>query len=213
MNNHVKGYRRDNAIMKALEEWKVLDTDQIQLLFFYNVSLRMTQKRLQRLTDLKKIYRKRDYPGQSYYYFLGKEPGQVNHKLGINWIRLWLQHSLKSWESLSTWQYEPVYNSIRPDGLAAIKNTITGKIRVLFIERECDTNPCKKVKLYNDFYSSGSYGSSWWVDKIERFPAVLVVVEDGSRLEIVKKQIEQENKNGLEFKVYLLDQIINEVRE
>lgn len=212
MNNHLKGYRRDNAIIKALEEWQVLETDQIQWLFFRDVSLRMAQRRLQRLVELGKVQRQRDYMGQPFYYFLDKAPGQASHKLGVNWIRLWLQYGLKSWESLSTWQYEPTYQSIRPDGLAAIKNTITGKIRLLFIERECDTNPCRKVKLYNDFYASGGYSGSWWVNKVERFPSVVVVVESSGRLETVKKQIEQDNKNGLEFKVYLLDQIISEVK-
>jgi len=212
LNNHQKGYRRDNDIISALEEWQVLDTDQLQLLFFSDVSLRMAQRRLQRLTELKKIHRARNYPGQPYYYYIDKKPGQVDHKLGVNWVRMWLQRSLKSWESLSCWQYEPVYKGIRPDALVAIKNTVKDKMRLSFIERECDTNPCKKVKLYNDFYSNSGYGGSWWEEQTERFPSILLVVETSGRMETVKKLIEKDNPNGLEFKVYLLDQIISEVK-
>lgn len=212
MSNHTKGYHRDNAILGALKEWQVLNTEQIQLLFFKNVSLRMAQKRLQRLTTLKKIHRQRDYIGQSFYYYLEQKPGQSNHKLGVNWIRLWLQQSLKSWEVPHLWQYEPNYKSIRPDAFVAIKNVITGKLRFCFIERECDTNPFKKVKLYNDLYSTGGYCDAWWTEEAVRFPIVVVVVETTGRMETVKKLIEKDNKHGLEFKVYLLNQIVRELK-
>lgn len=209
MNNHVKGFRRDKAILAALGEWGVLDTDQLQMMFF--PSLRMTQKRLQRLIEQGKIKRYRDCTGQPYFYYLERKPGQPEHKIGLNWIRLWIERSLKSWEALSTWQYEPNYKSIRPDALAAVRNSVTEKFRFCFIERECDTNPCRKVKLYNDLYASGEYEKAWWAEKADRFPPVIVAVETLTRMDTVKQFIEKENKHGLEFRVYLMDQIKQDV--
>ena len=213
MSNHTKGFCRDNAILSALKEWQLLDSEQLKLLFFKTVSLRMAQKRLSRLTDLHKVHRGRDYMCQPYYYYLERKPGQISHRLGVNWIRMWLQQSNKSWgDTLYLWQYEPNYNTIRPDAFVGVKNTITGKTRFYFIERECDTNPFKKVKLYNDLFASGSCDSAWWVEHSERFPAVIIVVESPARMEVVKKLIEKDNKHGLEFKIYLLSQIISEVK-
>jgi hypothetical protein len=211
MTNHTKGYRRDNAIIKQLEEWQVLDTDQIQHLYF--PSLRMAQKRLQRLVELKKLHRARDYSGQAYYYYLEAKPGQACHRVGLNWVRLWLERELKSWEQLSTWQYEPNHKTVRPDGFMAVKNTVTGKLRFAFIERECDTNPFKKVKLYNDLYASEGYAGAWWADKADRFPPVIVVVESETRLAKVRGLIEKDNKHGLEFKAYLLDYLISDLTQ
>lgn len=213
MSNHTKGFCRDNAILAALKEWQVLDSEQLKLLFFKSVSLRMAQKRLSRLTVLHKVHRQRDYMCQPYYYYLERKPGQINHRLGVNWIRMWLQQSTNSWgDTLYLWQYEPNYNTVRPDGFVGMKNTFTGKTRFCFIERECDTNPFIKVKLYNDLYASGSCGGTWWAKQSDRFPAIVVVVESAARMDAVKKLIEKDNKHGLEFKVYLLDQIIRDVK-
>ena len=212
MNNHQKCYRRDNELLAALNEWGVLNTEHIQQLFFSNVSLRMAQKRLQRLVELKKVLRARDYTGQPFYYYLERRPGQSEHKLGVNWIRLWLDKCLKSWESTYCWQYEPDYKIVRPDAFTGIKNTITGKISFYFIERECDTNQFKKVKVYNDLYSTGGYAGSWWANKTDRFPVILIAVESETRKMAVEKLIEKNNKHGLEFKVYLMDHIIQKVK-
>lgn len=211
MNNHQRGYHRDNAIITVLDEWGILNTDQLQMMFFSG--LRMAQKRLQRLVEMKKVYRYREYTGQPYHYYTSiKRPGQPDHKLGVNWIRLWLQNSIKSWETLYQWEYEPNYKTVRPDAMAAIRNTITGKLRLCLIERECDTNPFKKIKLYNELYDGGGYMAAWWAKQVERFPKVVIVVESEARARQVRRLIEKENKNSLEFQVYILSQIISEVK-
>lgn len=214
MSNHTKGYCRDNAILSVLKEWHVLNSEQLKLLFFKNVSLRMAQKRLSRLTAMGKVQRQRDYMCQPYYYYLEQSLGQISHRIGVNWIRMWLLQGINSWgDTLYHWQYEPNYNTVRPDGFVGMKNTFTGKKRFYFIERECDTNPFKKVKLYNDLFASGDCDGAWWAEMSGgKFPAIIIIVESPARMDRVKKLIEKGNKHGLEFKVYLLDQIISEVK-
>jgi hypothetical protein len=123
-----------------------------------------------------------------------------------------LQKQLKSWETLHYWQYEPSYKTVRPDAFVTIKNNTRDAFRFLFVERECDTNPFRKIQLYNEMYEKGEYTGSWWAEKATRFPVTMIVVETTARLATVRKCIEKENKHGLEFKAYLMDQIISEVK-
>lgn len=102
------------------------------------------------------------------------------------------------------------YRELRADGFAAIKNTVTGKHRFCFVEFDRTiTNPFDKVPKYCRLYNSGNYGSSWWVELTDRFPAILVVTT--SRAEQIRRLIEEQNDAGLEWKVILLDDVRREV--
>jgi hypothetical protein len=90
-------------------------------------------------------------------YYVGQRPAQLEHRLGVNCIRLWLQQRLKSWETLEIWQYEVNYGQLRPDALAAIKNSVTGKLRLMFIEYDRAYNKFDKVAKYERFYNGELY--------------------------------------------------------
>jgi len=214
LNNRQKGFLRNNEIIKAVNDRGVLDTDQITSLFFSQLpsGRRIAQRRLKSLFDNRKLKRARESVELPYYYFTGEKPGQPEHKLSLNWIYLWYTLRLKSWEELYCFQYEQDYGILRSDALAGIKNTVTGKISFSFVEMDIakSGNSFDKVAKYNLLYESDRYLSAWWVKYASGFPSVLVVTTNSKRLKAIQRKIDRDNKNGLEFKVYLLDQIKGE---
>lgn len=212
MTNHKKCYLRDNAIMEMIARREVLNTEQIYLLFFrgLNDGYRITQKRLKSLYERKQINRNRESFSEPFYYFTGKRSAQVNHKLGINWVYVWLNVHLKNWEEMFCFAPEQDYGILRTDALAGIKNTVTGRVKFHFVEFDNSWNNFDKVTKYNSLYDSGRYRSWWWVDYADRFPAVLIVTTNPKRQRAILERVKKENVCGLEFQVRLLDQIKEE---
>ena len=214
MNSRQKGFLRNKEIINAVTRCGVLDTDQITSLIFSRLpsGRRIAQRRLKSLFDRGKLKRARDSIDLPYYYYTGEKPGQPEHKLAVNWVYLWYTLRLKSWEELYCFQYEQDYGILRSDALAGIKNTVTGKISFSFVEMDIakSGNSFDKVAKYNLLYESDRYLSAWWVKYASGFPSVFVVTTNNKRLRSIQKWIDRDNKNGLEFQVYLLDQIKGE---
>ena len=212
MSNHRKGYCRDNSILETLEQWKVLDTEQIRLLLFHELAQgrRIAQNRLLRLHQRRRLNRGRDSFDQPYYYYMGKAEGQVTHRLGVNWVRLWLTRNLKTWESLDRFDYEQDYGVLRADGFVATKNKFTGKMAFAFVEFDSHTsgNPFDKVSKYNKLYDKQP--TTWWANLTTRFPPIIVVTTSPVREASIRERISKENPIGLEFRVYCLDRIKKE---
>ena len=200
MNNHQKSYYRDKLIQETLAEWGCLDIFQLTKLFF--PSLKMAQKRMQRLSESGKVLRCRENLGQPYCYYSSKKPLQQEHRLGMNWIRLWLLLQLRSWEKIYSFNYEINYSVLRPDGLIGIYNTVTNKYRFVFIEYDRGFNKFDKVTKYENWYDSDGYANQWWVKYVMRFPKVLVVSEKTPKV-----------KSKLEFEIVSYEKIMEEVRE
>ena len=137
----------------------------------------------------------------------------LEHLLGVNWVRIWLQASCKSWERLHSFSYEQDFRILRCDGFAAIKNTFTGQFRFLFVEMDRGTNDFDKVKRYGKLFKEGGYSSSWWVNLTERFPPVLIATTTPRRSEQIRERVDAENANELEFKVLLLEDIKSELHD
>jgi len=199
MNNHQKGYYRDRHIQETLSEWGCLDIFQLTTLFF--PSLKMAQKRMQRLANKGKVQRSRAELGQPYCYYMEK-PMQLEHRLGVNWMRLWLLSQLKSWERVYSFNYEINYGPLRPDGLIGIKNTVTGKYRFMFLEFDRAFNKFDKAEKYEKWFDSDGYVKQWWVKYTERFPTILVVSENPPRV-----------KSKLEFQIMSYEKLKEEMRE
>lgn len=217
MNNRLKGYYRDNLILQAVEEWGVMDTKIITALFFdnmknYKCSLRKAQERMSKIFGKGKVKRwSYDYL-KEYIYSLEEKSGRGEHKLMLNWIRLWQIKSLKSWEKLHCFQYEDDYAFMRSDAFVAIKNTMTGKFNLLFIEADRSLNGFDKVIKYNKLFEAINNGKyeRWWAKLVDKFPMVLIVTTTPMRKEKILHHIEQDNKNGLNFEVKLLSEIKKE---
>lgn len=215
MSNHQKGYFRDSNILRAVQSYEMLDTEQIRLLYFLGLKYgrRIAQKRLLSLCKRGRLKRGRESMDHPYYYYIGKRCLQIEHKLGTNWVRLWIEHRLKSWESIHSFEYEQDYGILRADGLVAIKNKMTGAFRFCFVEFDnaMSGNQFDKVEKYNRLFEKQPV--AWWVKLTDRFPAIIVVTTSLARVQVIREKIKQENVNGLEFHVYELSQIRGECED
>lgn len=197
MNNHKRGYFRDNKILDLIEEWRVLDTNQIRVLVFPDTQygLRKCQNRLQTLRRKGNIICRQISKDKPYVY--STEPReQLEHMVNINYCRLWIMQNLKSWESLWCWKYEQDFEILRADALFGIKNQGTGQIRFWFLEVERSHNRMIKGELYNKLFESRQ--PIWTAEYDNRFPGVLLV-KDG--------KMEVRNKNGLEIRTVTMEEV------
>lgn len=211
LNNHKLGSYRDKQLYRLLESQVSLNTDQIKLLLFKNVCLRICQRRLTKLTKAKKIHRIRSSFDEPYFYYIDKKPAQVEHVLGVSWIYTWVCTSLSKLETLHCFEREIDYKTIRPDAFIAVKNLLTDSYSFFFAEMdiaESGHDFSIKVKRYNDFYNSESYLNQWWVKFTKRFPVIRVVTT--GNVKSITKKIEKENVSGLEFQVFSLEQVKGE---
>lgn len=213
MNQREKGYHRDNAILHAVESRRSLDTDQVRAIIFPGMAYgrRKAQERLLKLYKRHRL--DRDRVGEVYAYYRDSRPGALAHLIGVNWVRLWLELKMKSWEALHSFQYEVDFGILRADALATVKNTVTRKYRFWLIEMDRGTNSFDKVEKYCKLFETGGYSGHWWVDLTERFPPILVATTTPGRAEAIRELRRKQNSTGLEFKVVLLEQIKKEVLE
>lgn len=212
MNLRLKGSMRDKAILRMVEEWGVVDTHQVRLMLFNDIqsSQRKAQDRLRKLTLKGSLNRWRAEEG--YLYSLGEKTALCEHMEGTNWVRVWFNHNLKSWEKLHCFLYEQDYGILRTDAFVAIKNTITGQFRFWFVETDLSySNKFDKVKKYCQLFEKGGYADRWWVDLTEKFPTILVVTASIARKEKILGHIAEENTAGLNFEVRLLRDLREEV--
>ena len=183
--NHASGSRRDRLIREAVERHGVLDTDMVQLMFFRGMSTgrRGAQHRLKILCDKGYLRRARESFDQPFYYFVGKMSGQLEHRLGVNWVYLWLLLSLKSWETLHCFDYEIDYKVLRADAFAAVKNKVNKERPFKFYYVEFDRaesgNKFDKFDKYTGLFQSERYMEyyTWWLPLADRFPAVIIIHE------------------------------------
>lgn len=215
-NPKLKGLKRDNLLLQTIEDWRVLNTQQVQAMFFNKMKYgkRKSQDVLLRLHRRGKLNRSRG--DDCYYYYLtGKPPGMIKHLLATNWVRLWFQQQCPSWERLHSWVYEQDYKILRADGFAAVKNVMTGKYRFTFVEMDRATNSFNKVQIYNKLFDHQDKHLLhwWWFALTEVFPTILIVTTSPTSKNAIQGQIEALNKNKLVITVELLDNIQKEVME
>ncbi len=205
LSNHALGSLRDKKILDLIQSRKALDTEQVRMIAFANMrsGRRKAQDRLQKLYVRQRVKRLRLAPNEPYIYYSGKRHGRIEHLIMLNWVYIWIERNLKSWETLQRWDYEFDHGILQADAFAVIKNTVTGELRFLFIEMDRSDNEFDKVTKYCDLYESENY--SWWGQYAKRFPPVLVVTTSAGRLSRIQEAIGRDNRNGLQFEVYLLD--------
>jgi hypothetical protein len=212
LNDVQLGYSRDREILARVERHKALDTDQIASLLFREIKTgqRKAQERLQKLVKARALNRSRLSNNEPYVYFTGRQSGRQAHQVAVNWVYVWLLSTLKSWERFVAWETEQDYGTLQADGFFAVKNTTTGKHRLIFVELDRSDNEWDKTAKYNALYKSGRYADRWWMQLTDRFPTILCVTTTANRAKMIKQSIASENTHGLRFEVKLLDQIKKE---
>ncbi|MBP2653373.1 MAG: hypothetical protein H6Q73_942 [Firmicutes bacterium] len=146
MNHQQLSRSRDFEIVKTLESWRALSTRQIQVMFF--PSLFPAQRRMSILAQRKKVSFIRLYDNPS-WYFVGKEPKEIERYITLNWIRLWLVKNKKSWQVYQDW----VYDIENYAAQVRVFNTWQGTYQELNIEY----NPAGK--FIDEGESAWSFGS------------------------------------------------------
>lgn len=209
---HQRGYRRDRAIVELLESCGALDTDQIHLLLFQDVSKRVTQRRLKTLREKKLVKADRLTVGEPSFYYLGKRPGQVDHTLALNWVYTWTIRNLRSWEKLHSFSREIDYKILRSDGFIAIQNLVASTWDFSFIEMDIaeSGNAFDKVEKYTALYDTDGYYGSWWQPLAQKFPRIILVTTNIKRYHLIKEKVRVHNIRNLRFSVYTLDQVKEE---
>ncbi|MBU7006286.1 hypothetical protein [Phosphitispora fastidiosa] len=213
MNLVQRGYCRDNSILATLEDYKTLNIQQIIFLHFtltefktYEVAKRKAQERMLKLHRKGMVERWASNEG----YVYGEKTAHWQHRILLNWVRVYIELQKACWEKTHCFKYEPDYSFLRPDGFCAIKNTVTERFRFMFIEGEnhSDRNDFNKVRLYNKLFEQINRGyKRWWVTLTDKFPPVLIVCQTENRKEKILRKIQEDNANGLRFSVKLLEEL------
>ncbi len=144
---------------------------------------------------------------ESYCYWINNtpKPGQIEHKIGVNWGYIWILNTIKEWEKLHSFEWEVDYGILRADGLASIKNVFTNDYRFHFIEFENTKKSLEdKVNRINIFFEEKRYINAWWSSLATGFPSIIVISEDINKIE---KIIQKENRNNLNFIVCLYSEV------
>jgi hypothetical protein len=212
MSNQKRSSRRDAELLLGIERYRALDTAQVQHLFFrFPTGQRKAQQRLLALTEAHKLTRTHAKKTGGYIYTLEEKAGLLEHLVALNWVRLWVEQSLHSWETLHAWNYEQDYRVLRSDAFCAVKNLLTGAYRFSFVELDRGTNKMDKIERYCKLYNEEGYASWWWSKLTNHFPPVLIVTTQPGRVSGIKRAIAETNSAGLEFEVRLLDDVREEV--
>ncbi|WP_242662072.1 hypothetical protein [Desulfitobacterium hafniense] len=179
------------------------------MLFFRSVSIRMAQKRLLKLVEGKRIKRNRLSIDEPYFYYLDKRPGQVEHRLGVNWVYVWRRIHLHGWEKLHSFEWEVTFKKLRADALLAVRNLAHNSFDFTFIEFDIvgSGNPFDKVSKYNELYESGEWLHTWWGEQATGFPRILIVTT--GRVDRIQAML-KDNRNNLEFVIRGFEQIKEE---
>ncbi|MCO5384606.1 MAG: hypothetical protein NHB14_01390 [Desulfosporosinus sp.] len=175
----------------------------------------MAQGRLKKLYECKTLKRDRLSLEEPFFYYLEKRPGQLEHRLAVNWVYVWLRKVKikKGWDKLHSFEWEVPYELIvRPDGFAAVKNLPYGTLTFYFIELDIaeSGNPFDKVQRYNRLYKSRKVEDYWWGSLATGFPSILVVTTSERKKKFILEKIAKENEYDLDFQVFTLEQIKEE---
>lgn len=151
---------RDIKVINFLDDSNiVLTASQVGKIFYSEnarddkSSLKIAQKRLKKMFDIKEVKRFRDYSTQEFYYYLGsKVPKLTDHKLLISeFITRMAQDQFEvEWVKLEWTHFQKDYH-LRPD--AFIKFHYIGEEFYILLEVDSSkkfTNDDKYLKLFTD---------------------------------------------------------------
>lgn len=159
------------------------------------------------LHDQERIKRDRYSLNEPYFYYLKKRPAQVEHTLGVNWVYVWFQVTCGTHHDITHWEREISFNDIRSDAICLTKDILHNSYDLFFIEFDnADSgNDFNKVHKYGELFLSDEPNERWWYRYLSHKP-VIIVVTNGNKERILKR-IKNDNRYGLIFRVYTLEEI------
>lgn len=203
MNGYLRqGRGRQYEIVRLLCEFRVLSTNQVQLLLFNNASAAYNKwkarERLRKWYDTGLIKRGRCNSEACFVYWLEQRPEHIEHSLMINWVYVYLSQT----GCLSEFVREyPCGDTLCSDAYLVHR----GKPYFLEVQRLANRTPfAGKVRAYCNYAES----LVWQVDEWpggNQFAKILVVCEAGKGK--YETAIKKENRLGLRFQVLTLEEL------
>jgi hypothetical protein len=159
----VKLTERINAILSLVERFKVVELSHVVRLYYKDKYGNINaQKRLTAMCRDGLLKRKRSNVNLRYYYYLGKEPAQVQHKLMLT--ELYVNMCCKHGISNVTCTPEYTIEGVRPD--AYIEVIDRNRKYLFFVEVQIAHTPVDLAK-YEMLYRKKPFGDA--------FPTILVL--------------------------------------
>jgi hypothetical protein len=210
LNTVQLGFYRDRSILYAISKHKMLTTPQVSCLLFpgKKCGLRKAQQRLQRLHEDGLVRHIEMGNFKPYGWYVGRPPKQPQHREAVNWAVIWLLKRHAYWGELIELEYEPKYESVRPDAFIAMKNPVTAEIKAWYVEADMGTNPWDKTEKYCRFLENAEYEGLAVAPLLKEFPTLLVTVPTEARRKTV---LDAENRYGIVLDVRLADDVKNDV--
>jgi hypothetical protein len=212
LSNVKKGCQRDRDILETIEMCKVMNTDQIQELFFkFPSGKRKCQARMKSLYDKKLVNRIRLSLDTPAIYYVGKFPGQPEHSLAATWAYVWMMR--KQGEKVLTWDIEELKEfDLRTDVLCSTKILMTGEIRWYCIEIDrgsVSKHTFTKIEQYDNLYKKEGFANSKLMKRLDnpqRFPKVIIIIDNYRNMPKIKTLI-SESKTKVRYDLQLLNAI------
>lgn len=213
LKNRIYGCCRDQLIYETIDKLKCLDSDQLKLLFFSDVSKRQCQYVLNRLSEKKKlIKRSRANLDENYKYFI-KDFAQKEHIVLLNWMFLYYL-STHPYEKVYYMEYQRNYGIKVPDLFLVTFNPYQNLFAARWFEMDRTiTNEFDAVKKYNKLFESRPRDE--FVElTAPRFGDIIIATTDKRRLKEIEKLINDKkvNTNNLKFKVNLIWDVMEECK-
>ena len=161
---------RVENILELIDRFKVCDITHIARLYYSGIksSMPKSHEKLTALVEESTLKRKRNNLNSRYYYWIGKEPAQVQHKLILLelYVRLCERFGEKNVECIP--EYARL-SGIRPDAFLAVQNN--KRTYLFFVEVQISNNP----------FDFEKYSRAYYTNKVEKvfpegvFPTILAV--------------------------------------
>lgn len=175
---------RDRAMLAEIAEGRFYVREQLQALFFQGVKSPVkAQERLRKLFEAKEVKRKKIGSQGGYIYYMDNWSDKWRHWVTLNWAKVCLVQQAKSWQKVSVFKREYVYNDIRSDAFVVISNTVTKRQDRFFVEIDLHKNTF--IDKYAKVAESLEFALErpWWYR--DEFPGVLVVTTRPGRVQEV----------------------------
>ena len=230
MTTRQKGYYRDKCIVDIIDDFGVLTTLQLYLLFFSSIKYGVVKcrERLRILKGKGKINNIRLDINECAIHFTNKKYKNnrfISHDINRNWGFIYLLRYMNNnykYYKFNDIEIEYVMEcGKRPDGIIGFINYVTNEYKYYIIESDKfeSNNKFMKVINYNEIFKNKLYLNEYWCSRVKRFPNILIVCNSENKKEKVLKSVEIDNikydyidngvkkRSGIKFIVKTVDEI------
>jgi hypothetical protein len=161
---------KTQKIMDFIDLVKVCTVDHIHALFYPGTRYNTAQKRMTALSENGVIKRKRTMYNIKYIYYIDKEPAQIQHRLALTDLYVWLVKRYGESAFEAEFEYTKV-RGVRPDAYIKLKHG--GRTWIYFVEVHIGNNPLDIAK----HEAAVSSGASLDQFPIGVYPTIVILTD------------------------------------